>query len=189
MSVETWIYGRPGVEYEGCVINTYERNGYHDSDFYATVWDEEKQAVVDIEYDTTRAGGGGYATIDATEETLRKVYRYYKRIGRKQFCIFNEEQAKQFGKGDQIVVVRGRKVKKGTVGLVFWKGSCYNHYSRRNEDRVGIEVDGEKIFLPADYVERSDWEAHLISGKRRKQYIRNYAINQMPHHYRSYFVN
>ena len=73
MAVETCLYGKTDVQYEGCVLSTYERNGYHDSDFYAVCWDEEKQAVVDVEYDTTRAGGGGYANIDATPETIRKA--------------------------------------------------------------------------------------------------------------------
>jgi hypothetical protein len=31
-----------GVEsYKGCVLAEYENNGYHDSDFYAVVWDAE----------------------------------------------------------------------------------------------------------------------------------------------------
>lgn len=189
MAVQTWIYGKPDVQYEGCVIDTFERNGYHDSDFYATVWDEEKQAVVDVEYDTTRCGGGGTAQIDATEDTLRKVYRYYKRLGRSRFDGFsNEEQAKQFGKGDKVVVVRGRKVAKGTVGIVFWIGDCYNQFSYRTEKRVGIEVDGQRVFLPAEYVERDNWQAHLITGKDRKQKIRNFAINSMPAHYRAMFI-
>lgn len=190
MAVQTWIYGKPDVQYEGCVLNVWEHNGYHDSDFYATVWDEEKQAVVDVEYDTTRCGGGGTAQIDATDEVLQKVYRYYKRLGRSRFDGFsNEEQAKQFGRGDQVTVVRGRKIPQGTVGTVFWMGDCYNQYTYRTEKRVGIEVDGERKFLPADYVERHNWQAHLITGKDRKRKIRNFAINSMPSYYRDRFIN
>ena len=190
MAVQTWIYGEPDVQYEGCVIGTYEHNGYHDSDFYAVVWDEEKQAVTEVEYDTTRCGGGGRAEIDATDEVLRKVYQYYKRMGRSRFDGYsNEEQAKQFGKGDMVVVIRGRKIPKGTVGKVFWIGDCYNQYSYRTEKRVGIEVDGERKFLPMEYVERYNWEAHLITGKDRKRKIRNFAINSMPSYYRDRFIN
>lgn len=189
MAVQTWIYGKPDVQYEGCVLNVWEHNGYHDSDFYATVWDEEKQAVVDVEYDTTRCGGGGTAQIDATDEVLRKVYRYYKRIGRVLFDgTTNMEMAKDFGRGDTVVVVRGRKVPQGTVGTVFWMGDCYNQFSYRTEKRVGIEVDGKRVFLPAEYVERNNWQARLITGKDRKRKIRNYAINSMPSHFRSQFV-
>lgn len=188
MAVQTWIYGKPDVQYEGCVIDTYEHNGYDDSDFYAVCWDKEKQALVTVEYDTTRCGGGGIAHIDATEETLHEVYRYYKRLGRSLFDTrTNIEQAKQFGKGDMVVVMRGRKVPKGTERLVFWTGTRYNQYSRRNEDRVGIEVDGERMFLPAEYVERKNWEEHLLTGKARKQKIRNFAVASMPWHFRSLF--
>lgn len=189
MAVQTWIYGKPDIQYEGCVLDTYEHNGYDDSDFYAICWDKERQAVVEVEYDTTRCGGCGFAEIDATEETLREVYRYYKRLGRSLFDTrTNIEQAKQYSKGDMVVVVRGRKIKKGIEGLVFWSGTRYNQYSRRYEDRVGIEVNGERMFLPAEYVERMNWESHLITGKHRKRRIRNFAINSMPAHYRSVFT-
>lgn len=189
MAVQTWIYGKPNVQYEGCVLATFERNGYHDSDFYATVWDEEKQAVVDVEYDTTRCGGGGRADIDATDEVIRKAYRYYWKIGRSHFDkVTNPGMAKDFGRGDKVVVVRGRKVPQGTVGTVFWMGDCYNQFSYRTEKRVGIDVDGERVFLPADYVVRENWEMHLLTGRERKQKIRNYALNSLPSYYRERFM-
>ena len=43
----------------------------------------------------------------------------------------------------------------------------------------------DKLF---DYVERDNWQAHLITGKDRKRKIRNFAINSMPSHYRYRFV-
>lgn len=85
MAVLRGIYGKTEPEYVGCVLDTYEHNGYDDSDWYAICWDEEKQELVHIEYDTTRAGGGGYARIDATEDVILKVYRHYKEIARKEF--------------------------------------------------------------------------------------------------------
>lgn len=189
MAVQTWIYGKPDVQYEGCVLDTYEQNGYNDSDFYAICWNKERQAVVEVKYDTTRCGDGGVAEIDATEETLREVYRHYKRLGRSLFdAKTNIGQAKQYGKGDMVVVVRGHKIKKGTKGLVFWSGTRYNKYSRQDENRVGVEVAGERMFLPAEYVERMNWESHLITGKLRKRMIRSFAINSMPAHYRSMFA-
>ncbi len=188
MAVIAGIYGKTEPEYVGCVLSTYERNGYNDSDWYAVCWDEQKQAVVEVEYDTTRAGGGGCAKIDATEETLRKVYRWYKNIGRSLFDDHtNPETAKKVRKGDTVKVIRGRKVKKGTVGEVFWLGTRYNQYSRCEEDRVGIEVDGERMFLNADYVEVVNWEAKLVTGRERKKAIRNFAVNSMPRHFRYLF--
>ena len=174
MAVIAGIYGKTEPEYVGCVLSTYERNGYDDSDWYAICWDREKQKVVEINYDTTRAGGGGYAEIDATPEVLREVYRWYKQIGRGLFDgRTNPEQAK--------------KVRKGAQGLVFWEGTRYNPYSHTDEARVGIEVDGERIFLNAEYVEVIDWEARLATGRDRKQAIRNFAVNSMPRHFRFLF--
>jgi len=188
MAVQTWIYGQPDIRYEGCVLDKYEHNGYHDSYFYAICWDDERQEIVKVEYDTTAAGGGGYADVDATEETLRKVYRYLKKQGKVKFDgSFNPDQAKAFGRGDMVKVVRGRKIPKGSTGEVFWVGERYNVYAHRPEKRVGVEIDGERVFLPYEYVERMDWEKYLITGKERKKRIRNYAIKSLPANFRKGF--
>lgn len=188
MAVIAGIYGKTEPEYVGCVLSTYEHNGMNDSDWYAICWDREKRQVVEVEYDTTRAGGGGRAEIDATEEVLREVYRWYKRIGRELFDLrTNPAEAKKVRKGDTVRVVRGRKIPKGTEGVVFWVGARYNQYSRRDEERVGIEVDGERMFLSLDYVEVIGWEARLVTGRKRKEAIRNFAVNSMPQHFRFLF--
>lgn len=188
MAVIAGIYGKTEPEYVGCVLSTYERNGMNDSDWYAICWDKEKQKVVEVEYDTTRAGGGGRAEIDATEEVLREVYRWYKQIGRDLFDLrTNPAEAKKVRKGDTVKVVRGRKVPKGTEGVVFWVGTRYNQYSRTEEERVGIEANGERMFLSLDYVEVVGWENRLATGRKRKQAIRNFAVNSMPRHFRHLF--
>ena len=188
MAIRSYIYGDTGVQYVGCVIDTFERNGYQDSDFYAMCWDEEQGRVVTIEYDTTRCPAGGTAEIDATEDTIRKAYRYYKATAKALFDeIENERLAKKFSKGDEVVVVKGRKVAKGTVGKVFWIGDCYNRFTYRNELRVGIQVGEEKVFLPFEYVIKNNWESSMMTGKARKQAIRIAAINAMPYHYRKLF--
>lgn len=188
MAVVAGIYNKCEPEYVGCVLDTYERNGYSDSDWYAVCWDEEKQAVVEVNYDTTRAGGGGWADIDITTENLRKAYRYYYRRERQWFdWVGNPAQAKSITKGDMAVVIKGRKVPQGTVGKVFWVGIVTNHYTYRSEKRVGIEVDGERLFLPMEYVENADWKSRLISGKHRKRKIQQLAVNRLPIHRRRFF--
>lgn len=60
----------------GRVLSLRERNGYHDSDFLATVWTDD--GPKEIEYASTR--GWTYfngAEIDATPEVL-EVYRQYR---------------------------------------------------------------------------------------------------------------
>lgn len=189
MAVMAGVYGKKEPEYVGCVVDMYEHNGYHDSYWYAVCWDRDEQKLVHIEYDTTAAGGGGWAEIDATEEVLREMYRKYKHGVKEDFDTkLNIELAKEYGKGDEVVVVRGYKIPKGTVGTVFWVGESYNQYSGRRERRAGIEVDGERKFLPAEYLERAEWQNHMIHGKKRKEWIRRKAAACMPVHYRQLFV-
>ena len=57
----------------GKVLSLGERNGYDDSDFYAVVWDDEKNAPEEITYASTR--GWTYpngASVDATPEVVAK---------------------------------------------------------------------------------------------------------------------
>ena len=65
------IYTR--VTHKGLVLYVGERNYYHDSDFYALVWNEEKQDVDTVEWGSTR--GWTYpnnAVVDATEDVVKK---------------------------------------------------------------------------------------------------------------------
>lgn len=188
MAIRSYIYGDAGVQFVGCVIDTFERNGYEDSDFYAVCWDEEQGRVVTIEYDTTRCPAGGTAEIDATEDVIRKVYHYYKKDATKTFDKYdNIRIAKAISIGDEVVVVKGRKVAKGTIGKVFWIGDCYNRFSYRSELRIGIQVGEERVFLPYGYVVKNNWEDCLLTGKARKRAIRIATINAMPYHYRKLF--
>ena len=188
MAVVAGIYGKSSPEYVGGVMDTYEHNGRDDSDWYAVCWDEEQQKVVHVNYDTTRCGGGGRADIDITEENLLKVYRYYKQDARKWFdTVGNPESAKQVRKGDTVRVVKGRKVKKGTEGTVAWIGSVYNKFSYCVEERVGIDIGDQRVFVPMDYVEVVGWEQRLVRGKERKQKIRNAAVNSLPVQWRHLF--
>ena len=65
------------MTYENRVLRTWERNEYHDSDFYATVWCDERDMPVEVCYDTTRSAGGGNAVVDATDE-VREKYRVWQ---------------------------------------------------------------------------------------------------------------
>ena len=180
MAVYTDINGKEEVLYEGCVLNWFEHNGYHDSDWYAEVWDEETGSVELVEYMTTRCGCFGKAEVDATPDVLRKAYRYYKGVAKPWFERYNVEQAKKIRKGDTVRIVKGRKVKKGSVVKVFWAGTVYNRYSRMEEDRIGVEVDGERVFISAENAEPVGWEDRMIHGRERKALIRNKAISLMP---------
>ena len=86
MAIFTNVYGDGHTpDYEGCVLDWYEHNGYDDSDWYAICWNEEKQTIDKVLFDTTRCACSGRAEIDATPEVLRKVYHYWKTLGKSLF--------------------------------------------------------------------------------------------------------
>jgi len=59
------------VEHEGLVLSTYEKNGYHDSDFYAVVWNPVKKTAESVMYATTSYGSyGNHAIIDASPDLV-----------------------------------------------------------------------------------------------------------------------
>ena len=60
-------------QFVGATLGHFERNGYHDSDFFAIVWDDVAGCVREIEYLTTRFGSWGSATVDATAEVLARA--------------------------------------------------------------------------------------------------------------------
>ena len=189
MAVYAGCYGKKEPTYVGCVVDKYEHNGYHDSYWYAVCWNRDRQELVNVEYDTTAAAGGGWAEIDATEDVLRELYRKHKGDARRIFDSYgNEAQAKKVRIGDNVIVVRGRKTPKATTGKVFWKGEKYNPYSRTYEKRIGMEnADGQKVFLLEEYVLPIGWQDRLLHGTARKRYIRNDAVRAMPIHYQHLF--
>jgi len=58
------------AQYVGAVIALREANGYHDSDFFALVWDADKGEAFEVEYGSTRGAYTGGASVDATPEVL-----------------------------------------------------------------------------------------------------------------------
>lgn len=180
--------------YAGCVLDTYERNGYDDSDFYAIVWDENTQKIEHICYSTTR--GWSYpngASVDATPEVIAKAVKY---IRDKQFAKWQEDNVKQSEmpyKGRKVRVVAGRKVEQGVVGEVFWFGEDqykasqrrrYNQYNPyadlvgkflKHRYRIGLKwtENGEvkKEFLSAENVEVIDPQNYLENEEIAREQI------------------
>lgn len=134
-------------DFTGCVLSLRESNGYHDSDFFATVWDEEQGCVREIFDGTTRAyAPSKYSRADATLEVIFKARAWWsKQVGPKQAYSVLKGRALYVDVGSKVEVVSGRKVAKGTVGEVFWRGKdAFN----RHADRIGIRLaDGSKVFV------------------------------------------
>lgn len=150
-------------DFTGCVLGTSERNGYHDSDFYATVWDEEQGCVRTIEDGTTRFyAPSKYSRADATPEVRAKARAWWAAtVGPKQAYAVLMGRRVAIDLGSKVEVIKGRKVAKGTTGEVVWKGRDayyrtfgYNPFTLPAKAyRIGIRLDdGSRVFLSMDNV-------------------------------------
>lgn len=139
--------GDPQYTYEGAVLGMFERNGYDDSDFYAIVWDAAHARIRSVCYASTC--GWSYhnnATVDATPEVLEAAEKY----AMQEWVVRYTEQAAQdaacplVGRMVESTTKRGKNV--GIEGEVRWYGEDrYNRFSVPKY-RVGVRVDGERIF-------------------------------------------
>jgi hypothetical protein len=132
---KTWQDQKTDPVYEkwavGCVVTTRERNGYDDSDFYAIYWDPEAKRLNEVEYATTRfATDGNSAYADAKDgpywDEIQAWLRNFnvKQIREAEIARWQQEAYYSClpQKGAKVKVVKGRKVPKGTEGIVFWTG-------------------------------------------------------------------
>jgi hypothetical protein len=95
-----------------------------------------------------------YAEYSARGKAIYPVHECEeKEIVKYQELLKRQLEEGQIVKGQKVVVVKGRKVAKGTQGEIFWLGyETFNGESILN--RVGIVTEsGEKVFVNSEYVE------------------------------------
>lgn len=168
--------GKPFMQqetYVGCVIELREFNGYDDSDFYALVWDDEKQTVTRVEYATTRAATyGNSASVDLTPERAALVEAHYRQRREAQIAAKAAQDFATPTKGKIVEVIAGQKLPVGTKAVVGWYGEDRfdrsRHYgnsltlndvgiydseatAQRSGFRVGLRIEGEAklVFVSA----------------------------------------
>jgi hypothetical protein len=136
--------------HQGLCLQEFERNGYHDSDFYMVVWNPATKTPETIEFATTR--GWTYpcfgSSVDATPEVIAEYEAYLAEQRKKAELASDKEQARQPKFGRTVKVVKGRKVPVGTTGEICWigKNQFGGAYSKVTT-RVGIRLlDGTKVF-------------------------------------------
>lgn len=172
------------VTYEGAVLRTGEHNWYDDSDFFADVWDDATNAVKRITYATTR--GWTYANganVDATPEVRAKAATFYTALALAELKAKAAADALTPAKGKAVKVVKGRKVPKGTEGVVIWvgEGRYYgpvprykNGWSTNGGLRIGLKTaDGATHFTAASNVvvtDPEDWVENLADLEARAAY-------------------
>tara|TARA_R110001592_G_scaffold337508_1_gene624208 strand:+ start:7683 stop:8381 length:699 start_codon:yes stop_codon:yes gene_type:complete len=154
-------YKKAPIQYEGCVISKRESNGYHDSDFYARVWNKETQRIESVEYSTTRGASEGWATVDCTDEMLDRYKAEAERnpnpikIARDKWIntmhdarvSFSEKLDKLLLQKEDIVYIdikRGKfKATKGEGKVFFLRKDSF---ANDGSYSVGIKIDGKTVF-------------------------------------------
>jgi hypothetical protein len=173
-----WISGPLYMKtsHVGLVLNIGEYNGYDDSDFYADVWNPTLNKPERITYASTR--GWTYpngATIDATPEVRAAYDAYVKHAADESRKARMAREAKVPSIGRTVKVVAGRKVPLDAIGEVVWFGidKFYRNYYENpmaramgfldtlhdvqaGKYRIGLMIDGRKVFTNAKNVEVVD---------------------------------
>jgi hypothetical protein len=169
------------ITHIGQVIAKREQNLYDDSDFLALVWEPDASEPRWIEYASTRYHSySNHAEVDAPAE-LRCRYEAHQATVAQESCATKQRcDAATPTKGKRVRVTRGRKIPRGTEGVVFWYGQqtefgafYRNGYKAAARDRrnlvnslappadgikdgyrVGLKTDaGEKMFTAATNVD------------------------------------
>lgn len=145
------IYGK--IFAVGTTFKLTEKNGYSDSDFYASYLDFNTHSVKTEEYATTRfsAPKSDYdAFIDLTKENLIK---WWKEGGKDNvFSSFYAEEkinSKKPTKDKFVKIVRGKKDLIGKEGTIFWlKDVNYDPYKRKYnwKTKIGIRDNNNNVY-------------------------------------------
>lgn len=146
-------------------LTSWEDNGYHDSYFYVSVWDDEARTVRAIETGSTAYSGGNsecsyppISDVNALRDAITWLADYiYNVIRPQEHADVLEPQAAELRADYRLtraVKHKGEKYESGLVGRAFWSGAYgqfyrngYNRPNRANT-RVGLELtDGRKVFV------------------------------------------
>lgn len=150
----------PKPTFDGLVVGTFSRTERIMSDvwadvFYVRVWDEAEGRVRDWAYGNSEFGSSAATvTVDASDAVKAKAAAWdalkaTEAAQREVEASIDREvrAAKRLGRGKDVDVVRGRKVKIGTKGRIFWIGET------RFGERVGLELaDGSRVFTASSNV-------------------------------------
>lgn len=172
----------------GCVIRVYSHywlDGMEDE--IAVVWNPETKKTESIQVGYYGSDGRNMmetgAKVDLTVENARDMLRHYVKPDALRCFRNSVQKSKQkIYKDDLCKVVRGRKVKKGTVLKVFWVGEKPTYRSRLyscdymsdTETIAGCyDSDGNKVWIKAEYLEKLP-ECRLKSpvAAERKKYVK-----------------
>lgn len=122
--------------HQGLVLETTIKDWYDDWDHIAICWNPETEKPERVMYATSRGWTlANSASVDASDE-IQEKYRQYLEAEAKKDRLENPMM------GDQVVVVKGRKVPIGVEGEMFWMKE--QKFGRNTTVRIGIkDSEGE----------------------------------------------
>lgn len=147
-------------------LTSWEDNGYNDSDFYVSVWDDEAREVRAIEVGSTRYASCGTVQCgtpikspDALADALQWLAGHiYERIAAAELLDVLEPQDAPLGAF--LTTLRPIKprnaaiIPAGTTGKVFWCGAYGQFYAKgynrpcRGNRRVGLRLEnGDSVYV------------------------------------------
>lgn len=180
-------YENGTTEYEGAVVYEYTHYWLDGmSEEYAVVWDMEKHEYKDIMVGYYGSDcrnlvvGIKSVEVEVSTEVARDILRTMKTRAYKMFCESVIAHKNEITKDIEAVVVRGRKVPKGTKVKVFWVGEkptyrsqCYSWMNETEKIAGCYDESGKKVWIKADYLKSL---APIKSPRtvERKKYIKDY---------------
>ena len=121
---------------------------------WSAAWDEPIYDITyywDVEAQEIRHDWG-YYEIDAMPEVIANWKNKIRNDYSKHREALIDEARKSFGKGDTVVVVKGRKTPKGTQLTVFWVGDRPTYMGYGTERIAGAyDLNGNKVWIKAEY--------------------------------------
>ena len=167
------------VSYKGAVLKTWDRYWLDGmTSEYALVWDLENHEykTIDIGY----YGIDGYnfigikAQVEVSTEVARDIIRTLKKDAQFDFARAVKNKKNKIEAGIQAVVIRGRKIPKGTELDVFWVGEKPTYTGYGTETIAGCkDKNGNKIWIKADYL-KNITPLKSPNSHERKKYIKWY---------------
>jgi len=166
MSVKTVSSGAVTESFVGCVVRVYSESVQVMSDIfemhtYAVCYDADAREFKTVFVSSDYPGGEKKsAEVDATE-SVKECYEAHLAVKAaekalaKAKAVFEDatRYAARLGAGKTVKVVRGRKVKVGTVAKVKWAGEC-RAYAGGTETRALLVLpSGEEVWTAGRNVE------------------------------------
>lgn len=165
-------------------------------DVFAIVYDSDSNSIKEIQTGYYAITGQNQMEmsmdVDLDTDNARAVVRFLKNEANFSFASSVAAEKKAIKKGRKVEVIKGRKVKKGTILEVFWVGERPTYMSRQyswiNEtEKVAgcYDKDGNKVWIKVEYL-KNITEIKSPSAKERKKYIKHYVESYFPKYYGIY---